>query len=123
MNNTKTERVSYKELARRVGDCVLNNTIHSTASEHYDFDLFSGDDCYCYKHESKEECEKDSDSCEHESRDIYQEYIITESGAEYLKRNTNEIVYYCESLDMYLWAVTHWGTSWDGVYIDIKKAY
>ncbi len=118
-----TEKISYKELARRVGDCILNNTIHSETSEHYGYDLFSGDDIKCYKHETKEECKKDSDACECEHREIYQEYIITENGADYLKRNTSEIVYYCQSLDLYLWGITHFGTSWDGVYTDIKKAY
>lgn len=117
------ETINYKELARRVGDCVLNNTIHPTASEYYEFDLFSGEDSYCIEHENKEECLKDADNCNHEQREIYQEYVITESGAEYLKRNTSEIVYYCEKLDLYLWGITHYGTSWDGVYTDIKKAY
>lgn len=121
--NIKTEKISYKELARRVGDCVLNNTIHSATGEDYEFDLFSGEDSYCYKHEDKEECAKDNDACEHESKEIYQEYIITQSGAEYLQRNTNEIIYYCELLDLYLWGITHFGTPWDGVYTDIKKAY
>ena len=35
-------------------------------------------------------------------------------------RETNEIVFYSEDLDMYLWGVTHYGTSWDYVLTDIK---
>lgn len=121
--NNKIETVSYKELARRVGDCVLNNQIHSATGEKYDFDLFSGSDSRCYVHETEEECEEHSDKCEYDGVEICQEYIITQSGAEYLQRNTNEIVFYCEALDIYLWGVTHYGTSWDGVYTDIKNAY
>lgn len=40
-------------------------------------------------------------------------------GAEILQR-AEEIVYYNETLDIYLWGVTHWGTSWDYVLTNIK---
>jgi hypothetical protein len=118
--NKGYEEVSYQELARRVGDCVLNNEIHHSTGDNYEFELFNGEDCYCIKHESKKDCQSDSDNCEFESHEIYQEYIITESGAEYLQRNTNEIVFYCEALNMYLWGITHFGTSWSGVFTTIK---
>lgn len=52
--------------------------------------------------------------------EIFQYFIISDSGAEILKDYTNEIVFYNESLDMYVWGVTHWGTSWDYVLTDIK---
>ena len=52
--------------------------------------------------------------------DIYQYYIISSGGAEILKDFTDEIVFYNEALDMYVWGVTHWGTSWDYVLTDIK---
>ena len=55
-----------------------------------------------------------------EPPEIYQYYIISSSGADILKYDTNEIVYYIEHLDMYIWGVTHWGTSWDYVLTDIK---
>ena len=32
---------------------------------------------------------------------------------------TDEIVYYNEELDMYVWGITHYGTSWDYVLTDI----
>ena len=51
--------------------------------------------------------------------EIFQYYIISDEGADILKRETNEIVYYNEELDMYVWGVTHWGTSWDYVLTDI----
>ena len=51
--------------------------------------------------------------------DIYQYYIVDYSGAEILKE-CNEIVFYNEELDMYVWGVTHFGTSWDYVLTDIK---
>lgn len=52
--------------------------------------------------------------------EIFQYFIISESGAEILKDYTNEIVFYNEELNMYVWGVTHWGTSWDYVLTDIK---
>ena len=55
-----------------------------------------------------------------EPPEIYQYYIISSSGADILQYDTNEIVYYIEHLDMYIWGVTHCGTSWDYVLTDIK---
>lgn len=118
----ETEEVSYMELTRRVGNCILNNELMpQLIADDYDFELFNGSDDYCYKHETKEECEKDRDNCEYEAMDIYQNYIITRSGAEYLQRHTDEIVYYCDKLDLYLWGITHFGTGWDCVYTTIKQ--
>lgn len=54
-----------------------------------------------------------------EEPEIFQYYIISDDGADILKRKTNEIVYYNDELDMYVWGVTHWGTSWDYVLTDI----
>ena len=52
--------------------------------------------------------------------EVYQWYIISDNGASILKDWTNEIVYYNDELDLYLWGVTHYGTSWDYVLTDIK---
>ena len=66
------------------------------------------------KIEALEEEQEDSYGAE-----IYQYQIVSDNGAEILKE-INEIVYYNEELDMYVWGVTHWGTSWDYVLTDIK---
>lgn len=50
--------------------------------------------------------------------EVFQWYIVSDSGAKILEE-INEIVYYNEELDMYLWGVTHWGTSWDYVLTDV----
>lgn len=52
--------------------------------------------------------------------EIFQYFIISDNGAEILKDYTNEIVFYNETLDVYVWGVTHWGTSWDYVLTDIR---
>lgn len=52
--------------------------------------------------------------------EIFQYYIIDERLAEILQDLTNEIVYYIPYLDIYVWGITHWGTSWDYVLTNIK---
>lgn len=54
---------------------------------------------------------------EENTPDIFQFYIVDD--IRFLEMN-NEIVYYCEDLDLYIWCVTHYGTSWDYVLTDIK---
>lgn len=54
-----------------------------------------------------------------EQPEIYQYYIVSDNGAEILEK-CNEIVFYNSTLDMYIWGVTHWGTSWDYVLTDIE---
>lgn len=93
--------LDYKSLSKIVGDCILNNQIRMTTQDHgcgY-WELVSGYD---------------------NGDDIYQEYIINEGGYKFLERYTDEMVYYNEELDIYLWCVTHFGTSWDYVLTDIK---
>lgn len=53
-------------------------------------------------------------------QEIFQYYIIDDRLAQILQELTNEIIYYIESLDIYIWGITHWGTSWDYVLTDIK---
>ena len=52
--------------------------------------------------------------------EVFQWYIVDSYGAELLERETNEIIYYNEELDLYLWGVTHFGTAWAYVLTDIK---
>lgn len=70
------------------------------------------------KREAIEELEREQD----EQPEIYQYFIISYSGAQILQDCTNEIIYYIEALDLYVWGVTHWGTSWDYVLTDIEIA-
>lgn len=54
-----------------------------------------------------------------EQPEIYQYYIVSDAGADLLK-DYGEIVYYIPALDIYVWGVTHYGTSWDYVLTNIK---
>ena len=53
-------------------------------------------------------------------QEVFQWFIISDNGAELLKEWTEEIVFYNAELDMYVWGVTHYGTSWDYVLTDIR---
>ena len=88
--------LDYLTLSKIVVDCILNNTLR--AETLMDWEVVNGDyDEY-----------------------IYQEYIISEYGYEFLSEYTDEIVLYNEKLDIYLWGITHFGTSWDYVLTDIE---
>lgn len=95
--------LDYYTLSKIVGDSVLNNNIVPfTGVENWEVvsgqELDEYDDYY----------------------DIYQYYIVSDSGARFLEEFTDEIVYYNEQLDMHVWCITHFGTSWDYVLTDIK---
>lgn len=95
--------LDYQTLANIVGDCVLNNDIFMYAG-YENWELDNG-------------LEEDEDGNYYE---IYQYYIISDYGARILREYTDEIVYYNEQLDMHLWGITHFGTSWDYVLTDVR---
>lgn len=93
--------VDYRTLAKAF-DAIMNNDIMQKTYEIGYWEQVSGfnDD-------------------EDEYTEIYQYFIVDDNGAEILQE-AEEIVFYNEELDMYVWGVTHWGTSWDYVLTDIK---
>ena len=60
--------------------------------------------------------------CEQEEpgTDIYQYFIVSNNGAKLIEEYTNDPLFYNEELDMYVWGVTHCGTSWSYVLTGIK---
>lgn len=104
--------LDYKSLADVIGDCILNNTIRQVTYDE-DQELFSGEDCFGLD-EDRREC------VEYVPYEIYQDYIISEHGANFLSKYKNEIVYYNSELNIHIWGVTHFSTSWDYVLTDIK---
>lgn len=54
-----------------------------------------------------------------DQREVFQWFITNQKGAEILQR-AEEIVLYNDTLGLYLWGVTHFGTSWDYVLTDIR---
>lgn len=77
----------------------------------------------CDLKDKMSELEDEKDELEDEQErfpEVFQWYIISAYGAEILEDYTDELVWYNEELDMYVWGVTHWGTSWDYVLTDIR---
>lgn len=69
--------------------------------------------------DKKEERADDLES-EQEPPEIFQFFIVDDAGAEIIQEWSDDPLFYCEALDVYIWGVTHWGTSWDYVLTDIK---
>ena len=61
--------------------------------------------------------EQDEDEADEE---VFQWFIISEDAAEFFVHYTNELIYYSDSLDMYLLGVTHLGTAWSYVMTEWK---
>ena len=139
--------LDYATLAKAF-DAVLNNSIMSMTADIGYWDMESGnvdnseaieeleerieeleeekeeatDERYdAIKEEIKaieEEIEELEDEQDNYS-EVYQWYIVDDAGARILEE-INEIVFYNSELDMYLWGVTHYGTSWSYVLTGIK---
>ena len=82
-------------------DAVANNNIIGMFD---DWQLVNGSD---YDEENDEYTE------------VFQWFIVSDNGAQMIQDYTNEILFYNEELDIYLWGVTHCGTMWDYVLTDI----
>lgn len=88
--------VDYGTLAKAFNAVLANDIIRQTYEIGY-WEQISGD-------------------CEDE---IFQYYIVDCSAPELLEE-AGEIVFYNEELDLYVWGVTHWGTSWSNVLTNIE---
>lgn len=92
----------------RAFDHVLNNSIFELGQGiGYGWELVNGLD---FDYEEEEIIEEP---------EVFQWYIVSDSGAQIIQDYTNGILYYHDELDIYLWGVTHWGTGWDYVLTDI----
>lgn len=70
--------------------------------------------------EQIEELQEQIEELEDFEPEIFQYFIVSDEGANILKSYTNEIIYYNGELDIHVWGVTHFGTSWDYVNTSIK---
>lgn len=100
----KNNRIDYATLTSAFQHVLNNDILYATAGGWDDWNIENG------------ELFDDDDN----EREIFQFFIIDENGADILKDYTDEIVMYNSYLDMYVWGVTHFGTSWDYVLTDIQ---
>lgn len=104
-------RVDYATLSKCF-DAVLNNDIMDLTYDIGSWEQVSG---IIDNTDEIEELEEKRD----EGKEVFQWFIVDDWGARLLQ-DIDEIVYYNETLDMYVWGVTHYGTSWDYVLTSIK---
>lgn len=104
--------VDYATLAKCF-DSVLNNDIMNLTYDIGSWDQVNGT---VDNSDEIEELENEQGN----EPEVFQWFIIDSWGARLLQQETNEIVYYNETLDMYLWGVTHYGTSWNYVLTNIE---
>lgn len=71
--------MDFQTLARIMGDCILNNTIREATM--LDWKIANGE----------------FDNM------VMSDYIISEYGYKFLKEYTDELVFYNEKLDLYIW--------------------
>lgn len=136
--------VDYATLAKAF-NAVLNNDIMSLTYDIGSWDQISGTidntDEIEELEEKRDELEEENESSpsqileneineineqieelereQNDDQEVFQWFIVDDWGARLLQQETNEIVYYNETLDMYLWGVTHYGTSWNYVLTSI----
>lgn len=123
----KHNRVDYATLANAF-NLVLNNNVFEMTQKIGEWEIINGSMVYYedndgnrYTEEEYEElAEEKQETCKEFYESVYQWYIISDSGARLLQELTDEIVMYNEELDMNLWGVRHFGTSWDYVLTNIK---
>lgn len=112
--------MNYSTLVGRVGDAVLMNNV--TKFDEFWYNGLVTQPLLEKKLEELNEEEGNTDeplSVLDLASEVYQTYVITQRGAEFLFNHTAEIISYNETLDVWLWHVTHFGTSWSMVYTDV----
>ena len=95
--------IDYLTLSKSFDHVLCNDIIKVS----FDWETYNGSDFY------------EDEYGEIYIKEIYQYYIISESGAEILSEYTDEIVFYNYEFNLYVWGVTHFGTGWDYVLTNI----
>ena len=73
--------------------------------------------------ERRDEIEREMEALqEAQYEEVFQYFIIDGNGYDILSHWTDELVWYNEALNMYVWGVTHYGTAWNYVLTEIKCA-
>lgn len=83
--------LDYRTLARMLEDVILNNSLRAaTLGIIGEWEIVAGEF----------------------DKAVLQDFIISRYGFEVLKEYTDELVFYNDELNVYIWAVSHWGTGW-----------
>ena len=129
--------VDFGTLAKSF-DCVLCNNIasriyetmeqvggfidNSEEIEELEKQIYEGEESGSISQEEIDDIQEKIDELQNEQDEIpevYQWYIVSDNAKSILE-DAEQIVYYDDELDIYVWGVTHFGTSWDYVLTSIK---
>lgn len=129
LNNNIISATGWENWEQENGFVDNYDEIERLNNEWHDIELDIDDPVIDLEDDQREELEKRIEEIKEEIEEleneeeyppeIFQYFIIDDNGARILEDYTNEIVFYNSELDMYVWGVTHWGTSWDYVLTDI----
>lgn len=102
---------------------ILNNSIIEKFP--YEYQVINGELETYYNNEGDEITLEEYEELEYPEYDpepveIYQYYIVSESDANLIADYTDDIVFYIPEINVYLWAITHYGTAWDYVPITLN---
>ena len=106
-------RLDYATMAKWCADgaMVFLNVSPWQMAEDWEKQTERDFDCFA---DAEEEVDDETDE------EVFQWFIIDAAAAEFFMRLTNELIYYSDSLGMYLLGVTHFGTAWSGVMTEWK---
>lgn len=107
LRDQATEKTDAADEAEEAGDAAEAEKLRAEAAE-------------LEAEAEKKDEEADDLEAEQDPPEIFQYFIVDDAGAEIIQEWTDDPLFYCEALDMYVWGVTHLGTSWDYVLTDIR---
>lgn len=97
---------------------IIDNSEEIEDLEEQIADLEEGSEDYKDIQEQIEDLEEEQEQSY--DQDIFQYFIVSDQGAEMIKQYTDDPLFYNETLDMYVWGITHYGTAWSHVLTDVK---
>lgn len=103
----ETEYITYKELAEKVGTMVLCEEMDKRYRDFIDT-----------KYKNENEISQEEINL---LLNTYQWHIITKEAAEYLQRETGELVYYDKVLNVYAWGIGTDNINWENEPSTVKK--
>lgn len=93
LTGEQSERANLETLGNVVKGVLNNEIIEKTSIYGIEWELINGNE---------------EDSC-----DVCQWYIIDEDAAKLIiQKDKEQVIFYCEELDMYVWGVTTYGVPW-----------
>lgn len=90
--------LDFRTLSEIMGACIFNGSVREATP--YDWEMLTG--------------------VIEEDDELMSDYIISRYGYHILRDLTDEVVFYNENLDIYVWGLKRWGTDWSYELTDIK---